>query len=168
MIKRLHLSLLATLLGFSAIGLVTSENTTLTAKEFTDTEAGAVPYYFDPQREALAINAAIEDHREKFARASVVFKGPSGTYTVTINAMRETDGDCTYRLLVDGRVVRTATNDETEIDYALQKHRFAGVKIKSGASLSIESNAVTNGKIPESDGTAFARGRWTSVTVESQ
>ncbi|GAB5559365.1 MAG: hypothetical protein SynsKO_10120 [Synoicihabitans sp.] len=165
---RFSFSVLALLWGVCALSTATAETKTITAAEFASTDGGEVPYYFDRQRKALAINAAVEDYREKFARASVSFDGPTGTYTVTIHAMRETDGDCTYRLFVNDKLIGQVANDETAIDYAKQAHVFEGVKITHGATLSVESNAVTNGKIPEGDGTAFARGRWTAITAEQQ
>jgi hypothetical protein len=71
-------------------------------------------------------------------------------------------------LYVNDQLIGTGTNGETESDYTLQEHRFTGVKIPIGAKISVESNAVTNGKISEGDGTAFARGRWTALTLDPQ
>lgn len=155
---------------FAVASMATAGNSThqFTAAEFSETDSGAAPYYFDKQRKALAVNAAIVGHRNKFARASIVFPGKSGVYTVVIKAMRETDGDCTYRLFVNEQLIGTGSNRETEIDYAPQEHTFTGVKIPAGAKLSVESNAVTNGKIPEGDGTAFARGRWTALHIAAE
>lgn len=160
------LTFLSVLLGLASIATTTVASQKISAAEFSATDSGEIPYYFDQNREALAINAAVVAYRDKFARASTVFTGESGTYIVVINAMRETDGDCTYRLFVNDQLIGTETNNETDIDYALQKHRFTNVKIPAGAKISVESNAVTNGKIPEGDGTAFARGRWTALTID--
>ena len=165
---RFSLTFFLLLFGLAAAATAADSTLEFTAAEFAETDAGAVPYYFDKRRMALAVNAAVVEYRNKFARASITFTGDAGTYTVVIKAMRETDGDCTYRLFVNDELIGTGTNGETEVDYAPQEHHFTGVEIPAGAKLSVESNAVTNGKIPEGDGTAFARGRWTALAVDPE
>jgi hypothetical protein len=165
---RLLIATLATSLGLASAGASDPTTYEFEAADFTETAAGEVPYYFDGQRQAWAIDAAITEHRGKFARATVVFTGETGTYTITLAAMRETDGDCTYRIYVDNELIGEGTNVGTEVDYARQEHVFEGVKISAGSTLAVESNAVTNGKIPEGDGTAFARGRWTSLDLQAE
>ncbi|MEM0964930.1 MAG: DUF5060 domain-containing protein [Verrucomicrobiota bacterium] len=126
---------------------------------------GEVDYYKDRKRRAFAIDAGVVSNRDRFARASIPFDGTPGTYDLTLTALRELDGECSYRLLVNGEVIGEATNAMTDVDYAPQEHQFRSVRIPTGAILSVESNAVTNGKIPEGDGTAFARGRWTKLEL---
>ncbi len=41
------------------------------------------------------------------------------------------------------------------------------VACTAGATIAVESLANTNGKIPEGDGTAFARGRWTTLELSN-
>jgi hypothetical protein len=135
--------------------------------DFDSLNDGAAPYYKDRRQDALAIDASEEDYREVFARASTTFTGASGIYDVTITALGEEDGECEYRFLVDGVVVGTAVNQATDTDYELQQHTFTDISIPSGAEISVESNALTNGLIPEGNGTAYARGRWRTLTLES-
>lgn len=131
--------------------------------------AGAAPYYKDRGngRNALAIDASIEDNRDIFARASASFTGSGGRYNVTIDALGEIDGEGEYRLLIDGVVVGSATNARVTQDWGVQSHVFADIDIPAGAEIAVESNAVTNGLIPEGDITAYARGRWRTVTMDS-
>ncbi len=165
MTVRILIPLLIALCSAAPLVSATEYDHLFKASAFTHTDSGDVPYYFDRNRGALAINAAVEGHREKYARASIVFKEKPGSYTITLHAMRETDGECTYRLIVDGELIGTATNGETDTDYEIQLHQFENVKLVSGSKITVESNAVTNGKIPEGEGTAYARGRWAAVSL---
>lgn len=135
--------------------------------DFTNRESGAVPYYLDiaGQRDVLAINAAIPEYRNKFARAEHEFIGPEGIYDITINAMGEIDGDGTYRLLINGIVQGVAVNPPVSVDYTIIEHTFPGIALSTETVIGVESNAVSNDTIPEGDGYAFARGRWRSVVL---
>jgi hypothetical protein len=134
--------------------------------DFPIIDAGLAPYYSEaPARQSLAINAADESYRDIFARAEVVYDGNEGIHDVTIVALAELDGEADYRLLINGAVVGTASNPEVSIDYTVTRHTFEDINIPVGAVLGVESLANTNGLIPEGDGTAFARGRWTALEL---
>jgi hypothetical protein len=133
--------------------------------DFPTINAGEVPYYKDTTRNALAIDAANTAYRGKFARAQTVFNGPAGTYDVTVTALRELDGECTYRFLVNGSIVGTAQNSTTSSDYTPQEHVFQNIEIPAGATIAVESNTDSNGLVPEGGGFAWARGRWTTLTL---
>lgn len=136
--------------------------------DFADITAGEIPYYIDQQRNALAINAAKKKHRGPFARAIITFDGAPDVYDVTISTMGEEDGDCIYRFFVNDKCVGQVSNKSTEKAFEGQSHAIAlSVEIPSGATLAVESSAVSNGKIPEGDGTAWARGRWTGLTLQT-
>jgi len=133
--------------------------------DFTDINAGVVPYYRHNGVNALAINAADESYRDKFARATMNFAEVSGVYDVTITALGETDGDGEFRFLVDGVVVGSAVNSPASQDYGEQLHTFENISIPQGAVIGVESIAVSNGMIPEGNAFAYARGRWTRLTI---
>jgi len=135
--------------------------------DFTNFDSGEVPYYLDiaGDRKVLAINAAIPEYRDRFARAEHEFIGADGLYDITINALGEIDGDGMYRLLVNGIVLGAAVNSPVSVDYTIIEHTFKGIALTSPATIGVESSAVSNNKIPEGDGYAFARGRWKSVTI---
>ena len=134
--------------------------------DFPVIDAGEVPYYSEaPGRPSLAINAAIEAYRDVFARAEVIYDGNEGVHDFTLVALAELDGEADYQLLINGDVVGTATNPEVIADFTVVRHTFSDIFVPAGATLAIESLANTNGKIPEGDGTAFARGRWTALEM---
>jgi hypothetical protein len=134
--------------------------------DFPVIDAGIAPYYSEaPARLSLAINAADESCRNLFARAEVVYDGNEGIHDITIVVLAELDGEADYRLLVNGVLVGTATHPEVSVDYTVARHTFPDIIIPVGAVLGVESLANTNGNIPEGDGTAFARGRWTALEL---
>lgn len=160
------IALLALIAAFCS-GMATADSYTLQAvSDFDDIDAGEVPYYLDDARGVLAIDAAIAAYREKFARATSVFSGPSGVYDVTIIAIGEIDGEGEYRFLVDGVVAGTAVNQLVQTDWGEQRHVFADISLEAGAEIGVESNARSNGLIPENGEFAFARGRWKSLQLD--
>ena len=136
-------------------------------KHFPELNAGFVPYYKDPVRNSLAINAKVIADRDKFARASTSFTGKTDKYNVRLTTLSESDGECRYRFLVNGVVVgayqncRISTNDE----YKPQSVVFKAIPIKNSDIIAVESNTHTNLIFPEGNGTAWARGRWSSVSM---
>lgn len=134
---------------------------------FSDITSGAVNYYKDAARSALAINASVVANRDKFAKATTTFTGKDGTYNVTLTTLAEFDGECNYRFLVNGIVVGTYTNSAVDKanDYQQQNVIFEAINIKKDDVIAVESNTHTNGLIPERTGTAWARGRWKSVAM---
>ncbi|MCG8698371.1 MAG: T9SS type A sorting domain-containing protein, partial [Bacteroidales bacterium] len=122
---------------------------------------GFVPGYIDKQRGALAVNAA--KYKDKWAAATATFNGESATYDITMTSMLETDGECSYKVKVNGKVVGTYQNIPTKKDYTLYTKTFKGVQVSKGAKIQVEFNTHTNKTIPEGNGWAYARGRWTKV-----
>lgn len=162
------LLLLAASLNFPLL-LMAETYTYQAISDFPDVTAGEVPFYKDTvgKRNVLAINAANEQYRDKFARATKTFDGEAGTYDVTIVALGEIDGECIYRLSVNGSIIGIKENARTTDDYGEQEHVFKDVVIPEGATLSVDASAVSNGLIPENGGFAYARGRWRSLTVST-
>lgn len=135
--------------------------------DFPEISEGEVEYYQDRKNDALAIAANVIENREGFAQASRAFQGPAGSYDVVLTTLTEEDGESEYRLLVNGNRVRSFTNpvvfdeaNDSPLDLKPHSHTWRRVKIPAGATVAIESEAATNGFIPENDGTAWARGRW--------
>ena len=128
--------------------------------DFPNIKAGEVPYYKDKWQKALAIDAAKQKYRDKFARAQRTFAGASGTYDVTIVTLAEKDGECTYRLLVNGEEKGSFQNPRVKKEFEGQWHKWKGIALKKGDTIAIESNTHSNKIIPEGGGFAWARGRW--------
>ena len=143
-----------------------AETWTLDALEdFPSIDAGDVPYYRDVGNDALAIDASVVAYRDRIARATAPHPGPGGTFDLTLTTLAEVDGETTYRVLVDGARVGTATNARVPDEFAEATLAFDGVEIPDGATLAIESSAVSNGLVPEDDAFAFARGRWRELAI---
>ena len=121
---------------------------------------GRIPFYKDRARGAFAIAANLKDHRKGFAIARSTFEGKAGHYSLQLIALRELDGECEYRIHVNDQPIASFTNATTHIDYLPQRHQTGVIALKPGDSITVEANAHTNGKIPEGDETAWARGRW--------
>lgn len=130
--------------------------------DFENLEIGNfAPAYKDHQRGAVAINAEL--YKDVFAAASAKFKGEKGLYDVTINSLKELDGESTYRLKIGGRLVGSFKNSPTNTDYDEQYFTIKDVSIRNGETIQIEFNSASNKKVPEGDGYAYARGRWKSI-----
>lgn len=143
--------------GFGVGGVVLSA---LTDFEFV-TSGSLVPGYKDSVRKAMAIDAA--EHKNKFAGAEAGFTGKPGKYDVILTTLTETDGESTYRVMVNGQKIGEVRNPPTGKDYQAVTHRFKGVELLPDTRIRVEFNTASNRKIPEGDGFAFSRGRWTSV-----
>ncbi|VGO17556.1 hypothetical protein PDESU_06153 [Pontiella desulfatans] len=160
------------LLGFMAAFAITSSVHASTytygaTTDFTNLSSGEVPYYKHTAKNALAIDAATEAYRNKFAKARVVFNGTAGTYNLALTALKELDGECSYRLSVNGTLVGSRTNQPTTTDYEPQDHYFNNVHLPAGAIIEVESNCTSNEQVPENGGWAYARGRWTALTLST-
>ena len=123
---------------------------------------GFRPAYKDDVREVLAINAA--QYKAEFAAATATFDGGSGIYNVTITTLTELDGESIYRLAVNGQVLGSFQNPETETDYAPATHVWENIELSNGDEIRVEFSSHTNGKIPENDTTAYSRGRWKQLS----
>ena len=124
---------------------------------------GFVPGYKDKNQRAMAINAV--KYKGDFAAAEMEFEGEAGTYDFVLTTLAETDGESVYRLFIAGKKIGEVKNPETKQDYRPINHRFADVSINQGDTIRVEFNSDSNGKIPEGDAFAFARGRWRSLTL---
>ena len=122
-----------------------------------------VPAYKDNGRKALAINAA--QYKDKFAAAETVYNGENGTYTLVLTALTEADGESTYKLFVNGKQIGSAQNPATSDDYDPVPHVWENVALNKGDKIQIHFNTASNKNIPEGDGFAYSRGRWTSLTI---
>ena len=158
----------ALLVSLTASGLLYAETITLQAlDDFPSIDAGEVPYTAENVRDALQINAAVEEYRDKFARATASYTGKDAVYDLTLVTLGEIDGEGEYRVLVNDVVVGTVINDPVTIDFTEQLHTFPDIAVPAGATLSVESNAVSNGLIPENGAYAFARGRWRRLILQN-
>ena len=122
---------------------------------------GFVPAYKDNGHEALAINP--DSYKDKFAAAEATFPGQAGTYDVILTTMAETDGESTYRVLIDGKLIGEFTNPKTAVDYNPTNNIWKNVTMAKNARIRVEFNTATNNKTQQGNRKAYARGRWIAL-----
>ena len=89
----------------------------------------------------------------------------AGTYTLRLVTLAEIDGESTYIVSINNKEIGRFTNPETTTDYQEIYFNMQDVELTKGDIIRVSSKAVTNGKIPENGGTAFARGRWRALVL---
>jgi hypothetical protein len=124
---------------------------------------GFVPAYKDQGHSALAVNP--DNYKDKFAAAETTFTGKAGAYNVTLTTMAETDGESTYRLRIGPKLVGEFVNPQTAQDYKPTNKTWKNVSIAKGAKIRVEFNTATNSKARQGSRKAYARGRWTALTL---
>ena len=133
-----------------------------TIKSSENTE---VIYYRDESNGVLAINAADKNQRNKLAKATSVFKGENGLYKVSFVTKTENDGESSYEISVNGTTVFNVTNPETSESFKTIRFDLDKIYLQKNDIIEIASTAVTNGKIPENNETAYSRGRWSTLLL---
>lgn len=133
--------------------------------DFPSIDTGDAPYYPEASRGSLAINAANVSYRNVFAKATTEFGDDTGLYDLTLIGLAELDGEAQYRVSVNGELIGEANNPPSSVDYLPIAHHFRNVSLNTGDTLAVESLANSNDTIPEGDGFAFARGRWTELRL---
>ncbi len=126
---------------------------------------GKTVYYKDKRNKALAIKASIPEQRQGFASASTVFKGATGMYAVVLQSMAEQDGESNYAIRLNKTLVKEVKNPEVTASFKKLKLNLGMLYLQTNDTITISSNAATNGKIPENDGTAWSRGRWNALVL---
>lgn len=126
-------------------------------------DSSYVPHYKDVKRNALAINAA--KYKNKFSIAEHIYEGNAAMFIATIQTMAEEDGESTYKMHKNGKLVATVQNPTTDEKFEAKELIFGKIKLKPGDVISISFNTHTNGKIPEGNTTAYSRGRWIALIL---
>ncbi len=135
-----------------------------------DFQPVVAPQYvqFNPEESRGNLSIDASKHKDKFSAAKHQFSGQPGTYRFTLNTLTETDGECSYRILVDDKLVGEFKNPPTTTDYQPATFTAADIKLTPGSTITVEFNSASNGKIPEGNGFAYARGRWTGLVIEKE
>lgn len=129
-----------------------------------DTKAKAV-YYRDKLNGVLAIDASDKNQRNVFANAYSIFKGETGLYKMSFVSLAENDGESEYRIKVNGTVIDTIVNPVVSDAFKVINYKLDTIHLYTNNIIQIESNAVSNGKIPENNETAWSRGRWKALIL---
>ncbi|QXD31628.1 hypothetical protein [Candidatus Pelagisphaera phototrophica] len=79
----------------------------------------------------MAINAANEAYRAKFAATQHKFSGEKRTYILTLYTMQDTDGKTEYIVTINGEKVPKTTNIPSKIDYSIhERHAAKDVELR--------------------------------------
>jgi glucose/arabinose dehydrogenase len=124
---------------------------------------GLVEYYEDIARNALAVDSIL--YPDQFAAAETTYDGANGSFTVVLTALTEIDGECTYKLFVNGIEIGSAQNPASVTDWQPVNHSWNNVLLSNGDVIQVHFNSASNDKIPEGNGFAYARGRWTKLAI---
>ncbi len=128
-------------------------------------ETNTTYYYEDLQNGVLAIDASNKVMRNGFGSAITRFKGKSGVYKMNFVSVAENDGESNYIIKINGEPQDTIINPETSDTFKIVRHQLNTIYLHHNDIIEIQSNAVTNGKIPENNETAWSRGRWSSLIL---
>lgn len=120
-------------------------------------------FYRDEKNGVFAIDASNKNFRNTYATAYSIFKGTSGLYKASFVSMAENDGESDYELLVNGAAIDTIVNPEVNTAFKTINHNLGMIYMNQHDLIEIRAKAVTNGKIPENDETAWSRGRWSAL-----
>ena len=133
--------------------------------DFKFTEESGI--YIDEARGALAIDATKTSFRDVFIGAShsVAWLTAPQSYEAHLTVLSETDGESAYQLWVNDTKISEVKAPKSTIDYAPSKLFIGTISLAPEDMITVKMTAVTNGKIPEGDGTAFSRGRWTLLDL---
>lgn len=134
-------------------------------KDFEVDENAEAVYYKEEKRGTFAINAAKKDQRDKYATAQTVFKGETGYYSAILNTVAENDGESVYVIKVNKEQLKTVSNPQVPDSFKSTNLALGKIYLKTNDTLKVLSKAMTNGKIPEHDETAWSRGRWRSIIL---
>ncbi|WP_269520682.1 hypothetical protein [Alteromonas sp. BMJM2] len=136
---------------------------------------GEVPFYHDRRNNALGIDARETQYRNVWATSELTVpkkmwgkksKTSQNFKNVILVTLGEIDGESSYRVLLNGNEIGSFVNQETTVDYQENYFDLGSLTLKPGDIITVQAKAVTNGKIPENGGTAYARGRWRGLVFQ--
>ena len=130
---------------------------------------GYVQAYYDKDHAAFAINTVAQP-TDQWAAAKKVFKGAEGEYDIKFTSLLETDGECSYKLLVDGNEVLSFQNPRIQgtdtKEYTPYIQEAKKVNLKNGSVIEVLFLSNSNGLVPEKDAFGYARARWQDLIIE--
>lgn len=122
-----------------------------------------VPAYHDKPNNSLAINAAA--YKDKSSKAEYKYTGSKGYFDIEFTSLTESDGESSYKIIVDGLEVAEFKNPENSLDYTTKIHKASKILLKKNSIISVVFNTHSNQKIPEKNSFAYARGRWQQLKL---
>ena len=127
--------------------------------------------YYDQGNKAFAINPT-QQPVDKWAAATRTWTGKKGKYTMNFTTLCELDGECAYKVLIDGKGIVLVTNPRIfgtdKPDYTPHTTSVKDVMLNKGSVIKVEFIPHSNQLIPENDAYAFARARWRDIEFVAQ
>ncbi len=134
---------------------------------YTNMGEGFVNATVDKWRKVLQVA-----DRDGVGAAEYRYDGPTCEADIVLNTMLESDGEPKYKLFIGGKLIGEVQNSSihgTKVkDYTAESHNIGSTTINNGDTIRVEFTNATNGKVPEGDLTATARGRWSSIVLKSK
>lgn len=128
---------------------------------------GFIPGYIDNSNNCVAINT-VQQPTDQWAAAEGKFKGNTGTYNIVFTSLLETDGECSYRVIVEGDTVLVFQNPRIHgsgtPDYTPYRIVAKDVSLTTGANIRVEYLSHSNELVKEGEAFAYARGRWRKIS----
>jgi hypothetical protein len=122
----------------------------------------------EPARSGIQINTT-QQPKEKWAAARATFKGETGKYDLVLTSLLETDGECSYKVLINGKEVLQYKNkrifNTNTPDYTPYSVGVRGIEIPKGAAIQVDFISHSNKLVPENNDFAWARGRWKALYI---
>jgi hypothetical protein len=122
----------------------------------------------ESSRSGFQINTILQPQNE-WASAKIIYSGKPGKHNLSLTSLLEIDGESSYQVFVNDKLVlqfenkrifNTASPDYTPYTVGVKK-----VDIPANAVIKVYFKSHCNGLVPEGDGFAWARGRWTSLNI---
>ncbi len=103
---------------------------------------------------------------DTFAAARYIWDHTSGVYDFRLYTQEETDGESTYRILINGQLVGEPFQNERGDDVG--RVTYYDIALTQGDTIQIESNTHSNETVPEEgsiNGYGWSRGRWLKIRL---
>jgi Thrombospondin type 3 repeat/Secretion system C-terminal sorting domain/Carbohydrate family 9 binding domain-like len=119
-------------------------------------------------RSGFSINTNTQPKNE-WAAARVPFNRAAGSYNLILTSTLENDGECSYRVLVNGtnvlefknpRILGTSTSNYSPYTVGVKN-----ISIPENAIIQVDCISNSNRLVPEGTDFAWARGRWRNLAI---
>jgi hypothetical protein len=171
MLKLSHKLALLCLVSIFAACAQPEVNNNYLLNEWNLSVEGYSQAYFDEYREAYAVNTVTQP-TDQWGAAEAVFGGEDGVYSMVFTSRLETDGEPTYKVLVNNREVLLFTNPRT-FNLGIPEHEpytliVKNIPMQKNDLVRVEFLPHSNGLVPEDDAFGYARARWKNIVFQKE
>jgi hypothetical protein len=122
----------------------------------------------EASKSAIQINT-INEQKDEWATARATFNGPAGKYNIVLTTLQETDGECFYRVKINGNLIMEYQNPRiygtSTPEYAPYTMGKRAVDIPKDAVIQVDFKSNSNQLVPEGGGFGYARARWKGLNI---